>query len=129
MPYKIPPKELVLEEMLKILTESKIINSQKRFQHILIKQIKKVDASYELTPQRVRRLAAKSNEMVLEIHCREGLEKSESLTCPVCGTKMVSTKNKTLYDWEVVVGYKCDVCGYWTGTKRRIPIRYVFKLV
>ena len=128
MPYKIPPQQIVIEEMHRILADSKVINSQQRLQKILIKEIKKKDPDYELTPQRLRRLAVKSGEITLEIHCRDSQEKAESATCPVCGTKMQSTKNKTLYDWEVVVGHRCPLCGYWTGGKKRVPIRYVFRL-
>lgn len=128
MPYKIPPQQIVIEEMQRILADSKVINSQQRLQKILIKDLKKKDPDYELTPQRLRRLAVKSGEITLEIHCRDSQEKAESTTCPVCGSKMQSTKNKTLYDWEVIVGHRCALCGYWTGGKKRIPIRYVFRL-
>jgi len=128
MPYKIPPQDIVIEEMQRILADSKVINSQQRLQKILIRELKKKDPDYELTPQRLRRMAVKSGEITLEIHCRDSPEKAESTTCPVCGSKMQSMKNKTLYDWEVVVGHRCTLCGYWTGSKKRIPVRYVFRL-
>jgi hypothetical protein len=126
--YKIVPAELVHEEMYNILTESLIIHSQERFQAILIKKLKKIDPQYELSPQRLRRIAARSDDIILEIKCRTSTEKSEESTCPVCNSKMNPTKNQTLYNWEVVIGHKCKVCGYWTGNERRIPVRYIFKL-
>ena len=128
MSYKIVPAELVHEEMYNILSESLIIHSQERFQTILIKKLKKIDPKYELSPQRLRRIAARSKDISLEIRCRTSPVKSEDTTCPVCTSKMANIKNQTLYDWEVVIGFKCRVCGYWTGSERRIPVRYIFKL-
>jgi hypothetical protein len=126
--YKIVPADLVHEEMFKILSESLIIHSQKRFQELVITRLKKIDPDYELSPPRLRRIAARSKDITLEIKCRTSQEKSEDVICPVCNTKMRNIKNQTLYDWEVVIGHKCRVCGYWTGSERRIPVRYIFKL-
>ena len=126
--YKIVPADLVHEEMMNILTESLIIHSQQRFQEIIIPKLKKIDPDYELSPERLRRIAAKSDDIILEIRCRTSTEKSENPMCPVCGTKMSYIKNQTLYNWEVNIGHKCKVCGYWTGTEKRIPVRYIFKL-
>ena len=128
MSYKIVPEELVHQEMMKILEESLIIQSQKRFQEIIIKNLKKVDPQFELSPPRLRRIAARSKDISLEIRCRTSAEKNLEQDCPVCDTRMDYIKNKTLYNWDVNIGHKCPVCGYWTGTERRIPVRYIFKL-
>ena len=128
MSYKIVPAELVHEQMYNLLSESLIIHSQQRFQELIITKLKKIDPDYELSPQRLRRIAARSDDIVLEIRCRTSVEKSEDTNCPVCNTAMKNIKNQTLYNWEVTIGHRCKVCGYWTGSDRRIPVRYIFKL-
>jgi hypothetical protein len=35
-------------------------------------------------------------------------------------------QNETIFGGKVTLGYKCRACGYWTGLKRRVPVRYIF---
>jgi len=126
--YKIPPEKEVYKVMEKLLSESLVIHSQTKMQTLLIDQLTKSNPNYHLSGTRMRRIAARAKNVVLEIRCRTAKQNFKGSICPVCGAEMKATKNKTLYNWDVVVGAKCRTCGYWTGTQKRVPIRYIFRL-
>ena len=70
------------------------------------------------------RLYAKVANWVKEVD-----PEADDLTeCPVCGGELKVIKNKTLYGWNISLGYICTQCPYWTGQKKRVPVRYVFIL-
>lgn len=48
--------------------------------------------------------------------------------CPVCRGPLVPIRNSTLLGDRVTLGHRCPRCGYWTHLKRRVPVRYAFRL-
>ena len=76
---------------------------------------------------RVRRLVIDSGLVGVEIHARESEEKKGLTRCPVCGERVKKLKNMTVFGGTVTLGFKCPRCGYWSGLRRRIPTRYVFR--
>lgn len=127
MKYKIPSNNEVLEIIKKIIKKEGVVGSQYKLREIVEKELKNIDPSYRISGKRVRILAIKSKKVSVEIHAKEGEEIDTMSVCPVCNSKLVSIKNKTLYNWDITVGYRCKRCKYWTGKKKRIPTRYVFE--
>ncbi|MBN1540319.1 MAG: hypothetical protein JW939_09265 [Candidatus Thermoplasmatota archaeon] len=127
--YRIPKEEVVISVVRAILGEAMTIRSQTLFHRLVMTKLKEQDGGrFKLSPRRLRRISAKLDDVYLVIHCREGGSRSRRTRCPVCGTSMQDIKNSTLYGWTVSTGKFCPVCHYWTGTRERIPTRYVFTI-
>jgi len=129
MSYSIPSEKEVSEALLEVLNVSLTVRSQTLLHRlVLVKLRERADRPVVLSEQRLRRIAANLKGVDLIIHCREGARGSQRVRCPVCGTMMEKVKNATLYGWTVSTGKTCPVCHYWTGSRERIPIRYVFTI-
>lgn len=126
MPYRIPSEDLLAEVIREVLTRRPMVVSQRKLTQMVLKELKTYDEQYTATEERIRKVAIDSGSAKIEIHCREGEERSRYSKCPVCTSKMRRIRNETIFGGTVTLGYKCNKCPYWTGLKRRIPIRYVF---
>jgi len=126
MPYKIPKDEDVLKSIKNVMNSLGVINSQTKLKELVERDLKETDENFRVSPRRLRVLALSSDHVSVEIHCRESDTKKSMGKCPVCNHKLKLLKNKTLYNGVVIIGHECTHCSYWTGMKRRIPIRYVF---
>jgi hypothetical protein len=126
MTYKIPSDEEVLRSIKNVINSFGVVNSQTKLKELVERDLKETDDRYRVSPTRLRILALSSNHVNVEIHCRESDKKKSIAKCPVCNHKLKLVKNKTIYDGVVIIGHECTNCPYWTGMKRRIPIRYIF---
>jgi prepilin signal peptidase PulO-like enzyme (type II secretory pathway) len=126
MPYKIPKDEDILKSIKNVMNSFGVINSQTKLKELVERDLHESDPEFKVSPKRLRILALSSDDVSVEIHCRESDTKKAMSRCPVCNHKLKLVKNKTLYDGVVIIGHECTHCSYWTGMRRRIPIRYVF---
>ncbi|MDG6223978.1 MAG: hypothetical protein QCI82_00515 [Candidatus Thermoplasmatota archaeon] len=126
--YRVPSSDKVREIILKVLMENKTIRSQTKLHAIILRNIAGSDtcSHYRLSPERLRRIAASMPEIKMFIHCRESDEPFNANKCPVCSSSLENIRNQTLYGWIVNTGRSCPTCGYWTGSRTRKPVRYVF---
>ena len=127
MPYRRPSDTEIVDAIKEALRRRGIVNSQRKMRELVLKELHRHDPDYSVGETRVRKLAIKNGLAVLTIRGRSSEQKTAANACPVCNGRMARTKNLTLYGGTVNMGYKCDVCGYWTGIRRRIPTRYVFE--
>jgi len=126
MSYRIPHFEVLAEVIREVLRGRPTVSSQRKLTELVLRKLKEIDADYTASEERIRRVAIDSGVAKIEIHCREGEERSRQSRCPVCCSKMRRIRNETIFGGTVTLGYKCTRCPYWTGLKRRIPVRYVF---
>lgn len=126
MGYRIPSSEILAEAIKAVLKRHPMVGSQRKLTSLVLKELGKMDEEFTASEERIRKVAIDSEAAKIEIHCREGEEKSKYTKCQVCGSKMRRIRNETIFGGTVTLGYKCLKCPYWTGLKRRIPIRYVF---
>lgn len=126
MSYRIPPKEVLAGAIKAVMEQHQMVNSQRKLTDLVLKELKKIDPEYTATEDRIRRVAIESGAAKLEIHARESDEKTRQTPCPVCGAKMRRIRNETIFGGTVTLGYRCTRCPYWTGMKRRMPVRYIF---
>ncbi len=128
MPYSIPTDEEVLEAIRYVMRRNRGIDSLTKLRDLIIKELQNNDPDYTVSFERVRTLAVTAPFVNTDISTREG-EKKEQLKgrCPVCGGDLEKTKNATIFGGSVTLGYKCSECPYWTGLKKRIPIKYSFE--
>jgi len=127
--YTIPRKDVVVAVVMDILNEAMTIRSQTLFHRLVTAKLREMGMKrFRLSPRRLRMITAKLDSVDLLIYCREGDRRSRRSLCPVCGDNMIDIRNSTLYGWEVSTGKACRTCSYWTGSRERIPTRYVFTL-
>jgi uncharacterized protein with PIN domain len=128
MSHKIPSDSEVLNSIKNVMNSYGVINSQTKLKELVERDLKETDENFRVSPRRLRVLALSSDHVSVEIHCRESEIKKSISKCPVCNHKLKLVKNKTIYDGVVIIGHECTNCSYWTGMKRRIPIRYIFSV-
>lgn len=126
MPYKVPSDEEVLRSIKNVMNSYGIVNSQTKLKALVERDLQETDKNYRVSQRRLRLLALSSDNIGVEIHCRDSDTKKGISKCPVCGHKLKIIKNKTVFDGVVNIGHECTHCSYWTGLKRRVPIRYIF---
>ncbi|MEW5760949.1 MAG: hypothetical protein AB1779_09305 [Candidatus Thermoplasmatota archaeon] len=124
--YKIPKHEELLGAIKKVISEKKVIYSQRRFKEFVQKELRNSNPAYSISEVRVRVVALSSGIANVEIHVKEKETKKQLIKCPVCLSALKPIKNETVYGGIVTVGHSCTMCPYWTGTKRRVPTKYVF---
>lgn len=126
MPYRIPSVKVLSQSISEVIKVKGSVISQRRFTELVVKNLKKKDAEYSASEERVRRMAIFRNLARIHIHYRETKELSRSGKCPVCGSETKDIQNQTLFGEEVKLGFKCSRCPFWTGPNRRVPVRYTF---
>ena len=126
MGYWIPSDRQIKQILKRVLNKNKIISSQRLLRELVLKELDKIKPSAGLSSERLRRIAANSVFITLEIHTREGKTRRFKTNCPVCNTPLKRVRNQTIWGGVVTLEFRCPVCGYWTGKKERIPSRYIF---
>ncbi len=123
--YRIPSAERVAEALGRVFATRHEVDSQHRLK-LLVEKDLRGEEKFRVGEVRLRQIAIDTGLLDLEIHCRESEKKTSLYKCPVCGDRLKRLRNMTVYGGTVTLGYRCDRCKYWTGLKRRVPIRYVF---
>jgi DNA-directed RNA polymerase subunit M/transcription elongation factor TFIIS len=127
MTYKIPKADILALAIKEALREQKTVISQAKLTELVNAKLKKMDPEYAASEERVRRITLITKLAKVEIQTRELEARSRNAPCPVCGKKrMRKIQNRTIFDGKVTLGYKCRSCGYRTGLKRSVPVRYIF---
>ncbi len=128
MSYHIPSDEQIEKALKEVLTKFRTVHSQTKLKTLVTKELNTKKKTFGVSGSRLRDIAISSNFVKLEIHSREGDPKKVMTNCPVCNSSLKRVKNLTIWGGEVTIEFRCTRCGYWTGKKKRIPIRYVFYL-
>jgi DNA-directed RNA polymerase subunit M/transcription elongation factor TFIIS len=109
------------------LREQKTVISQAKLTELVNFYLRRMDPEFTASQERVRRITLGSKLARVDIQTREREERSRNAPCPVCGRKrMRRIQNRTIFDGRVTLGYKCRSCEYWTGLRKKVPVRYVF---
>jgi transposase-like protein len=123
---KIPPKEIVANEIKKVLSSRKIVESQEELASLVEKELKKVNKDYVVRPTRVKRIALEIQEIEVKAKTRKSISLQKIDKCPICGSEVKEMKVKNLLGKEIVVGYKCSKCGYESDLEAFLPMKYIF---
>ncbi len=127
MTYKIPKADILALAIKEALREQRTVISQTKLTELVNLRLRKMDPEYAASEERVRRVTLANRLAKVEIQTRELEDKSRNAPCPVCGKKrMRRIQNRTIFEGRVTLGYKCRSCGYRTGLKKSVPVRYVF---
>lgn len=123
--YRIPTDDRVRESLARLFATRHEVDSQRRLK-VLVEKDLKGEERFRVGEVRLRQLAIESGLVDLEIRCRESEVMKSLIRCPVCGARLQRVRNMTVFGGTVTLGYKCPRCRYWTGLRRRVPIRYIF---
>jgi hypothetical protein len=126
MHYHIPSDEQVLKGLEKVLREFRTVNSQIKLKRLVENKLSTKKKKFSISGSRLRNIAINSDFVKLEIQSREGDPKKLLTKCPVCNSTLKRVKNLTIWGGEVTIEFRCNICSYWTGKKKRIPTRYIF---
>ncbi len=127
MNYKVPDEKLIIFIIKKVMKQNPVINSQREFLSLVLKELKLSGVEYRLNGTRLRKIAINKANVKIDIEYRETNMNSKNLKiCPVCSNKLVDIYNLTLEGKKVTAGKKCTRCPYWTGQTVRLPRRYTF---
>lgn len=126
--YSLPSRETILEATLSLYISGRIVDSQEKLRKLILSKLQKDNQLYRLSGKRLRKVLIKAGIAKVQIVAREAEGKRPYFLCPVCDSRLTKIVNQTLNGTEVIIGYKCLTCGYWTHRKKRVPVRYVFTL-
>ncbi|MCD6403175.1 MAG: hypothetical protein J7K98_02510 [Candidatus Aenigmarchaeota archaeon] len=125
MSKKIPPEQTVKELIKKVVKERIYVETQEKLCELVLKELRKINKDYVLTPTRVKSLALKIDGIEIKVRTRK-LSGEKPEKCPVCGGSLEPVYEKNLVDKRVLIGYKCNVCGYRSSIDAFSPLRYSF---
>jgi hypothetical protein len=128
MVYRIPSAKVLEDSIRRIIREQQSIPSQHRFSELVLEDLKKKNADFKVGEVRIRKMALHRNLARVTIQYRETRDPSRKGRCPVCTSPTEELHNQTLDDKMVELGFKCTKCPYWTGPRKRVPVRYTFSL-
>lgn len=123
--YRIPKDDNVLAALRRATAVKATVDSQRKLKMLVEKELKS-DEVFRVGGGRLRRIAIDSKLFDLRILTRETEERKSFVRCPVCTSRLRRLRNMTVFGGTVTLGYKCETCGYWTGLRRRVPVRYIF---
>lgn len=128
MVYRIPSPKVLEDSIRRIIREQQSITSQRRFTELVLEDLRKKNPDYKVSEVRLRRMALLKNIARVTIQYRETRDPSRKGRCPVCSSPTEELHNLTLEDQKVELGFKCTKCPYWTGPRKRVPVRYIFSM-
>ena len=123
--YRIPKDDQVLAALRRATDLKPVVDSQRKLKRLVERELRG-EEGFKVGEGRVRRIAIDSKLFDLRIDTRETEEKKSMVKCLVCGARLRRLRNATVFGGTVTLGYKCGTCGYRTGLRRRVPVRYTF---
>jgi hypothetical protein len=127
--FRRPPPEAVRTAALDVLRRRRgSAPSQAELARIVRPMVRAEVPLAALGGRRLRRLLLTTPGVRVEVDYAEREVGSPPKSCPVCGGALVPIPNRTLDGDRVVLGARCPTCGYWTHRRRRVPVRYSFRV-
>jgi hypothetical protein len=124
--YALPEDGPILEAALEALKQRRTVRSETALLRAVRERLRKADAKFTVGRRRLRLVCLRSGRIEVTAFTRYSNERRAISKCPVCRGAISPIRNRTVYDGSVTLGYRCQVCGYWTGIRRRIPVLYVY---
>jgi predicted RNA-binding Zn-ribbon protein involved in translation (DUF1610 family) len=125
---RIPPKNRVKQVIKKILISRLKIESQEELCKLVLRELKKENKKFTLSPMRVKRIALEIPEIEVKAKTKKSISLIRIDKCPICEGKIVERKAKNLLNREIVIGYACTQCGYESDLEAFMPMKYEFIL-
>ncbi|MGB9636557.1 MAG: hypothetical protein ACPL1Y_04855 [Thermoplasmata archaeon] len=127
--YFLPSEQEILGAATTLFALGGTVDSQEKMRRLILDMLTKENKLYKLSGKRVRKILLHGGVVKVHIVARESEGARPYYVCPVCDTKLSKIINRTLNGSEVIIGYRCPLCGYWAHRKKRVPMRYIFTFV
>lgn len=123
MSYRIPSEDEVAKAIENVLIRTPHIRSQRELCENVATELLCMDQDYRIGAERIRRVGISRQLFKLEIRYAD-VGKPAGKWCPVCGSILLSVRNRTLDGKTVELLRKCKVCGYSARGGCAKPARY-----
>ena len=124
MAYRIPQEKEVVKAIENVLVRNPHIRSQAELYRLVSTELLCMDEEYRIGEKRIRTIGIANGLFNLEISYARTDNVNERDLCPVCGGKLESVRNRTLY-WDTVELMRtCSRCGYAAKSDASRPARY-----
>ena len=104
-------------------TMSYHMRSQRELCDAVSAELMCLDTDYRIGPERIRRIGISRQLFKLEIRYADR-GRPAGKWCPVCGSILLSVRNRTLEGKTVELMRRCKVCGYAAKGNSSKPARY-----
>lgn len=126
MSYRIPSEDEVAKAIENVLVRTPHMRSQRELCDAVSAELMCLDTDYRIGPERIRRIGISRQLFKLEIkYADKG--RPAGKWCPVCGSILLSVRNRTLDGKTVELMRRCKVCGYSAKGNCSKPARYVIE--
>ena len=126
MPYRIPTEDDVAKAIENVLVRTPHMRSQRELCEAVSAELICLDTDYRIGPERIRRIGISRQLFKLEIKYADR-GKPAGKWCPVCGSILLSVRNRTLDGKTVELMRRCKVCGYSAKGNTSKPARYIIE--
>ncbi len=126
--YRIPPEKEVKKAIEEVLEDYGMLGSLTSMTLMINMRLSSANSAWRVSSRRIKRIVSRMKRVKMEIISSEREEMIKKPICIVCSAEMKPLMNRTLDGDIVVLGYVCPDCGYRTGLKRKVPVRYTFRL-
>jgi len=123
---KIPAKEKLIETVKNILKTHLKIDTQEELCRHVLRQLRREDKNYILTPIRAKRIALLTPEVEVRAKTKKAVKLQKIDRCPVCGSSIEPIKVRNLSNINITIGYRCTDCGYESDLEAFMPMKYIF---
>ena len=123
MSYRIPSEDEVAKAIENVLVRTPHIRSQRALCEAVSAELMCQDTDYRIGAERIRRIGISRQLFNLDISYADA-GRPAGKWCPVCGSILLSVRNRTLDGDTVELLRKCKVCGYTAKGNRSKPARY-----
>jgi len=123
---KLPSKEKLIESIKNIIKSRLKIESQEELCRLALKQLKKEDKNYILSPIRAKRIALLLPEIEVKAKTKKTVKLPKIIKCPICDAAIEPIRVKNLLNREIVIGYRCTDCAYESDLEAFMPMKYIF---
>ena len=123
---KLPSKDKIIESIKQVLKSRLEIDSQDDLCRLVLKQLRKEDKNYMLTPTRAKRISLLIPEVAVKAKTKKAIRMRGIYRCPICESRIETIKVKNLLNKEVVIGYRCTSCSYESDLEAFMPMKYRF---
>ena len=123
MSYRIPSEDEAAKAIENVLVRTPHIRSQRALCEAVSAELMCQDTDYRIGAERIRRIGISRQLFNLDISYADA-GRPAGKWCPVCGSILLSVRNRTLDGDTVELLRKCKVCGYAAKGNRSKPARY-----
>ncbi len=123
---KIPSKEMLIDIVKNVLKTHLEIESQEELCRHVLRQLRKEDKNYILTPTRAKRIALLIPEIEVKAKTKKAVRLQKIDKCPVCESDIEPIMVKNLLNKDISIGYRCTDCAYESDLEAFMPMKYDF---